>query len=91
MNEEYKAQSPDVAERFAKLRERPVIMDVKNLTRTFISHGLEHTTLDRISFQVFRREFMCVLGPSGCGKSTLIRIIAGLDSPTSGEVLLDGK
>ena len=91
MNEEYKAQSPDVAERFAKLRERPVIMDVKNLTRTLISHGLEHTTLDRISFQVFRREFMCVLGPSGCGKSTLIRIIAGLDSPTSGEVLLDGK
>jgi len=90
MNDDYQAQSPEVAARFAKLRQRPVILDVKNLTKTFVSQGLEHTTLDRISFQVYRREFMCVLGPSGCGKSTLIRIIAGLDSPTSGEVLLDG-
>jgi NitT/TauT family transport system ATP-binding protein len=91
MNEAYKIQTPEVAGRFAKLRERPVILDVRNLTRTFVSDGLEHTTLDRISFQVYRREFMCVLGPSGCGKSTLIRIVAGLDAPTSGEVLLDGK
>ena len=91
MKGEYKIQTPQVAERFTKLRQRPVIMDVRQLTKTFTSQGIEHTTLDRISFQVFRREFMCVLGPSGCGKSTLIRIIAGLDTPTSGEVLLDGK
>lgn len=90
MNADYLTQSPEVAARFAKLRQRPVILDVKNLTKEFISHGLVHTTLDKISFQVYRREFMCVLGPSGCGKSTLIRIIAGLDTPTSGEVLLDG-
>lgn len=91
MNGDYRIQSAAVAERFAKLKERPVIMDVRNLTKTFWSQGLEHTTLDRISFQVFRREFLCVLGPSGCGKSTLIRIIAGLDTPTAGDVLLDGK
>lgn len=91
MTHDYKSQSPAVAERFAKLRERPVILDVRNLTKTFWSHGLEHTTLDNISFDVHRREFLCVLGPSGCGKSTLIRIIAGLDTPTSGDVLLDGK
>jgi NitT/TauT family transport system ATP-binding protein len=91
MNADYKQQSPEVAGRFTNLRSRPVIMDVRNLTKTFSSNGLEHTTLDRISFQVHRREFLCVLGPSGCGKSTLIRIIAGLDTPTSGEVLLDGN
>lgn len=90
MNGSYLVQSPAVAGRFAKLRERPVVLDVRNLTKTFWSHGLEHTTLDRISFQVHRREFLSVLGPSGCGKSTLIRIIAGLDTPTSGGVLLDG-
>ncbi len=91
MMEDYKIQTPEVSERFAKLKERPVILDVQGLTKTFVSNGLEHTTLDRISLQVHRREFLCVLGPSGCGKSTLIRIVAGLDSPTSGEVLLDGK
>ncbi len=91
MTTAYLEQSPDVAARFAKLRERPVILDVKGLTKTFTSNGVTHTTLDRISFQVYRREFMCVLGPSGCGKSTLIRILAGLDTPTGGEVLLDGK
>lgn len=90
MNGDYKVQSPAVAGRFAQLRERPVVLDVRNLTKTFWSHGLEHTTLDKISFQVHRREFLSVLGPSGCGKSTLIRIIAGLDTPTSGDVLLDG-
>ena len=91
MNGDYRIQSPAVADRFSKLRERPVVLDVQDLTKTFWSHGLEHTTLDRISFHVHRREFLSVLGPSGCGKSTLIRIIAGLDTPTSGDVLLDGK
>lgn len=80
-------QSPEVAARFSRLKERPVILDVKKLTRTFHTH----TTLNEISLQVFRREFMCVVGPSGCGKSTFIRIVAGLDEPTSGEVLLEGK
>ncbi len=83
----YLEQPPEVAARFAKLKSRPVILDVKGLTKTFGTH----TTLDQISLQVFRREFMCVVGPSGCGKSTLSRIIAGLDYPTSGEVLLEGK
>jgi NitT/TauT family transport system ATP-binding protein len=40
---------------------------------------------------VHRREFICVIGASGCGKSTLIRILAGLDYPSDGRVLLDGK
>jgi NitT/TauT family transport system ATP-binding protein len=47
--------------------------------------------LKDICFKVHRREFVCVIGPSGCGKSTLIRMVAGLDQPTSGRMLLDGK
>lgn len=83
---DYRQQSPQVAERFAKLRQRPVVLDVRSLGRRFASHD----ALKEISFQVHRREFLCVLGASGCGKSTLIRILAGLETPTSGEALLDG-
>lgn len=84
---DYRKQSPAVAERFARMRERPVILSVQNLTKSF---G-DHQALNEISFDVRRREFICVLGASGCGKSTLIRIVAGLETPTSGEILLDGK
>lgn len=48
-------------------------------------------TLKDISFAVKKGEFICIVGPSGCGKSTLLNLIAGLDAPTSGEILLDGK
>jgi NitT/TauT family transport system ATP-binding protein len=83
----HRDQSPEVAARFTRLLARPVMLDVRGLTKVFHSH----TTLDNISLQVHRREFLCVVGPSGCGKSTLIRIIAGLESRTAGEVLVDGK
>ncbi|HEX9782236.1 MAG TPA: ABC transporter ATP-binding protein [Opitutaceae bacterium] len=88
---DYRVQSRAVAERFRKLKERPVVLDVERLSRSFESEGGPVTALSDISFQVHRREFICVIGPSGCGKSTLIRIIAGLDHPTAGRMLLDGR
>lgn len=88
---DYREQSPDVAARFAKLKQRPVILDVQKLGKTFTTRTGVCTALGEISFNVHRREFVCVIGPSGCGKSTLIRIIAGLDYQTSGQMLLDGK
>ncbi len=90
---DYRAQSPAVAARFAKIKERPVVLTIDKLTRTFPSAdaaaGLV-TALNQVSFDIHRREFVCVIGPSGCGKSTLIRMIAGLDEPTSGRMLVDG-
>ncbi len=84
---DYRNQSPEVAARFARMAERPITMEVRNLTKSF---G-DNTPLDKISLVIRRREFLCVLGASGCGKSTLIRILAGLETPTSGEILLDGN
>jgi NitT/TauT family transport system ATP-binding protein len=55
------------------------------------SGGSEVEALGGVSFDVHRREFVCVIGPSGCGKSTLVRMLAGLDAPTSGQILVDGK
>ncbi len=87
----YLTQSPAVRERFARLNARDVILEVRNLTKVFNARGKETTALRDVSFSTHRREFLCVIGPSGCGKSTLIRILAGLEDKTSGEVLLDGK
>jgi NitT/TauT family transport system ATP-binding protein len=88
---DYRQQSPAVAERFRKIKERPVVLEIDHLGRQFPSEHGPVTALKDISFKVHRREFVCVIGPSGCGKSTLIRMVAGLDQPTSGRMLLDGK
>ncbi len=48
-------------------------------------------TLQDISLEVQKGEFICIVGPSGCGKSTLLNLVAGLDTPSSGEILLDGQ
>jgi multiple sugar transport system ATP-binding protein len=47
--------------------------------------------VDRLSLDVADGEFMVLLGPSGCGKSTVLRVVAGLEDPTAGEVLLNGE
>ncbi len=87
----HRDQSPEVAARFERIRQRPVILQVNHLNKRFPSQAGPIDALRDVSFQIHRREFVTVIGPSGCGKSTLIRMIAGLDHPTSGEILLDGK
>lgn len=52
--------------------------------------GMQKETLQGIDLQVEKGEFICIVGPSGCGKSTLLNLVAGLDQPTAGEILLDG-
>jgi len=87
----YLDQSEAVRARFQKIYERPVTLEVKALTRRFDSDHGSVTAFEDISFRAHRRELICVIGPSGCGKSTLIRILAGLDDQTSGQMLLDGE
>ena len=87
----YRDQSPEVAARFERLRQRPVALEVRGLTKRFETPRGVVTALDDVSFQVHKRELMCVIGPSGCGKSTLVRILAGLETPSSGEVRVYGE
>jgi NitT/TauT family transport system ATP-binding protein len=88
---DYRSQSPQVASRFQKLLARPVVLRVEDVSKIFPSPDGDVAALEGINFSVHRRELMCVIGQSGCGKSTLVRILAGLDSPSSGAVLLDEK
>ena len=87
----YKEQSKGVANRFRELHQRPVKLRVEGLCKTFETPKGQIRALHELSFDIHRREFITVIGPSGCGKTTLIRILAGLDFPTSGQVLLKGK
>jgi len=88
---DYRTQSPAVRERFDRLKAREVILETRELGKTFIAAQGEVVALRGVNLRVHRREFLCVIGPSGCGKSTLIRMLAGLETHTAGDVLLDGK
>ena len=87
----YLEQTQVVKDRFIKLKDREVILEVKGLNKVYKTAKGEVLALKNVNFKTHRREFVCVIGPSGCGKSTLVRILAGLESHTSGDVLLDNK
>ena len=69
------------------------ILSIRGVSRSFAAAQGSGATLalEATSLSAAENDFITILGPSGCGKSTLLRIVAGLDHPTSGEVLLDGK
>jgi NitT/TauT family transport system ATP-binding protein len=62
------------------------VLSVRNIVKIF-RNGSEVKAIDDVSFEVNNDEFICIIGPSGCGKSTLLRIIAGLETADSGQVL----
>ena len=65
---------------------------IEGLSRVFpgVRGGAPTRALEKTDLAVEDNDFICLLGPSGCGKSTLLRIVAGLDSPSTGRVMLDG-
>lgn len=69
------------------------ILDVRNLQKTYVTRAGGHAVqaLTNVTFTVEKGEYVAVMGESGSGKSTLLNILAALDKPTGGQVLLDGK
>ncbi len=63
------------------------VLEVENVTKTFVMEKSKILVLDNVSFSVGNDEFVCLVGPSGCGKSTMLRIIAGLEKADSGKIL----
>jgi putative ABC transport system ATP-binding protein len=64
---------------------------INNVTRTFRKEASEIVALNNTSLTIEPGSFLCLMGPSGSGKSTLLNMIAGIDQPTSGEILVDGE
>jgi len=67
------------------------ILEVKNLTKTYGKGENQVHAVDDVSFTVDEGEFVAIVGASGSGKSTLLHLLGGVDRPTAGKVLIDGK
>ncbi len=67
------------------------LLEIVGVSKRFIAEGKEMEALKEVSLSIDEREFVCFIGPSGCGKTTLLRIVAGLEEPSSGSVSLDGQ
>jgi len=66
------------------------MLEAKNLTKEFDSGGRPLLALRDVTFTISQSDFVAIVGPSGSGKTTLLGLLAGLDTPTRGDVILDG-
>lgn len=67
------------------------IVEFKNVSRVYTSGDHELKALDNVNMTLDEGKFVVILGPSGAGKSTLLNLLGGLDSPTEGKILVEGK
>src|SRR5689334_2715785 len=69
------------------------ILVARDISKTYFDSVARDdvVALSGVSLSIEAHDFVSVIGPSGCGKSTFLRIVAGLDTPTSGEILVSGK
>lgn len=66
-------------------------VEIKNISKLYQTAGKDVPAVSHLSFSAEEGDFIAITGPSGCGKSTLLHIIAGLDSPSGGHVIIYGK
>ncbi|MBE5963866.1 MAG: ABC transporter ATP-binding protein [Lachnospiraceae bacterium] len=67
------------------------ILEAKDISRTYVNGKVETRALKQCDVTIKKGEFVAIIGKSGSGKSTLLRILAGMDKPDSGEVMIDGE
>src|SRR6266508_6663721 len=67
------------------------LIEIKNLRKVYQTPAGDFTAVNGINVEVQRGEFVAIIGKSGSGKSTFINMITGIDRPTSGEIVIDGR
>lgn len=67
------------------------MLELRQLTKSYVSHSGPRTVLQQLDYTLAAGEYVAIMGDSGVGKSTLLNLIAGLDTPDSGEILVDGQ
>lgn len=74
------------------MSERKEIIRIEEVSKVFdIGKGNTVVAVDSVSLSIFEEEFVCIVGPSGCGKSTLLYLIASLEQPSAGQILIEGE
>ena len=76
---------------FRHKRSKPKVLQLKNITKNYITGDTQVSALKGINLEFRQNEFVAILGHSGCGKTTLLNIIGGLDKYTSGDLVINGK
>jgi len=66
-------------------------LELNGVSKAFVSRNGSVQAIENVNMSVESGEFVCIIGPSGCGKSTLLKLIAGLEAPDEGEILLQGR
>ncbi len=79
------------AGRDGRATQEPIVLEVRGLSKRFVSHEAEVHAVEGISLSVRRGEFLTIVGPSGCGKSTILSMIAGFEPPDAGEIMTEGR
>lgn len=67
------------------------MLQLKNLSKRYLTEEIETTALNQINLDVEKSEFIAIMGPSGCGKSTLLNILGLLDNPSDGNYIFNGE
>ena len=73
------------------MNERKKVIECKNVSKTFYSLAGDNLVVDGLNFNVYENEFVVLFGPGQCGKSTILNLIAGLEKPTGGEIIVSGE
>ena len=81
----------NIVEEKDKTSQRDIVLEVKNICKTYQAENGEIEALKNINFNVKEGEYISIIGPSGCGKSTLLSIISGLEEKTNGEIEVKRK